>query len=156
MYKETWCISCEEKEKEKIDEEYAEEEEEERVKRYMKIKLYKYIGESSRSMYERGLELKPQSHMLQHYCEAHMDEDMKTMEFGCRIIEQSRTAFNRQINESVEIQNNNCHYILNSKSEYNICALPRLSAKLGNEKIESLQKQKRRKKREKGKSYWEK
>ena len=79
-------------------------------------------GESSRSIYERGLEhlrdyeeLKPDSHMVKHYCEYHMEEDMEKVRFGCRIIKQSRTAFNRQINESVEIQNNGHHFILNSK-----------------------------------------
>ena len=79
--------------------------------------------------------------MVKHYCEKHLDEELDDMKFGCKIIKQSRTAFNRQINESVEIQNNCEHYILNSKSEYNRCALPRLSAKLGEERIENLQKQ---------------
>ena len=36
--------------------------------------------------------------------------------------------------------NSNGHHILNSKSEYNRCALPRLTAKLGAETLESLQK----------------
>ena len=77
-------------------------------------------------MYERGLEhlrdyeeLKPDSHMVKHFCDNHLEEDMKEVRFGCRIVKQSRTAFNRQINESVEIQSNSNHYILNSKSEYN-------------------------------------
>merc|ERR1712130_120332 len=108
------------------------------MKKYEGIRLHKYIGESSRSIYERGLEhlcdfqeLKPDSHMVKHLCEHHLDEGMERMKFGCRIVKQSITAFNRQINESVEIQNNNQHYILNSKSEYNRCALPRLTAKVG-------------------------
>ena len=134
---ETWCITCERREQKRIDEEHPEEDEKARMKRYQQIRLFKYIGESSRSIYERGLEhlrdleeLKTDSHMLKHFCEMHTGEEIKDMKFGCRILKQSQTAFNRQINESVEIQSNNFHYILNSKSEYNRCALPRLSAKL--------------------------
>ena len=49
-----------------------------------------------------------------------------------RLIKTHRSAFNRQISESVEIQTQKReHMILNSKSEYNRCALPRLTAKIG-------------------------
>ena len=108
------------------------------------IKLHKYVGESSRSFYERGLEherdlteMKPQSHMLKHYFEQHSEEKLEEMEFGGRIVRQCRSAFNRQIGESVEIQNNKNHFLLNSKSEYNRCALPRLSSKLGEKSLSS-------------------
>ena len=75
------------------------------------------------------------------------------MNFGCRIIKQARTAFNRQIAESVYIQENSKHhYILNSKSEYNRCALPRLTTKLGEKGLDKLEKmRKEEKEREKGK-----
>ena len=62
--------------------------------------------------------------------EEHKDEEMENLEFGMRILKEARTAFERQIAESVQIQNQkNNHYILNSKSEYNRCAIPRLTAK---------------------------
>ena len=106
-------------------------------------------------MYERGLEhlrdfqeLKPNSHMVKHFCEVHLEEDLQEMKFGCRIVKQSRTAFNRQINESVEIQNNSQHHILNSKSEYNRCALPRLSAKIGEESLKGLQQKRMEEKKQ--------
>ena len=146
---ETWCISCETKEIEKIQQET--EDEEERKAKIRRIKLHKYIGESSRSGYERGLEhqkdledLKMDSHMLKHFFNNHEGEEMKDMEFGMRLVKTHRTAFNRQISESVEIQTQKReHLILNSKSEYNRCALPRLTAKIGEESYGKMEKQKR-------------
>ena len=144
-------MSCEKKEVERIEEEV--EDEREREKRKREIRLHKYVGESSRSFYERGLEherdlqeMKPQSHMLKHYFDKHSEEKIEEMEFGGRIVRQCRSAFNRQIGESVEIQNNKNHFLLNSKSEYNRCALPRLSAKLGERSLDSLEKEKKEEK----------
>ena len=104
-------MNCEEKELNKIEEEEDDEKEKERRKR--NIKLFKYIGESSRSFYERALEhlrdldeLKLDSHMMKHYFDKHSTEDIEKMKFGGRIVRQARSAFNRQIGESVEIQNN--------------------------------------------------
>ena len=134
---ETWCLNCEENERRKIEEEECEEGE--KREKLRNIRLHKYIGESSRSFYERGLEhlrdlkeLKPESHMLRHYFDKHQEEEIENMRFGGRILKQARSAFNRQISESVQIQQNSSqHFILNSKSEYNRCALPRLATKLG-------------------------
>merc|ERR1711954_224853 len=145
---ESWCISCEMGEREKIEEMEADEKE----KREMikNIKKCKYIGESSRSIYERGLEhqrdyeeMRSDSHMLKHYLAAHKEEEMEKMTFGMRIVKECRTAFNRQIAESVEIQNNSEHHLLNSKSEYNRCALPRLTAKMGEESTKEILRKKR-------------
>ena len=103
------------------------EDEEEPKKQIRSMKLYKYVGESARSAYERGLEhqkdmadMKKDSHMLKHFFSHHEGEELGSMEFGMRILRTHRSAFNRQISESVEIQNQKTiHYILNSKSEYN-------------------------------------
>ena len=148
---ETWCITCERREREKIlEEEVDEEKQREKFKR---IKISKYIGETSRSAYERGLEhlkdfedMKAESHMIKHYLENHEDEEMMSMEFGMRIVRKPRTAFNRQIAESVMIQSNKNHNILNSKSEYNRCALPRLATKMGEESLAKLEKMRREEK----------
>ena len=51
---ETWCRSCETKEIEKIN--ASTEDEKKRKEKIEKIRLYKYIGESSRSIFERGFE----------------------------------------------------------------------------------------------------
>merc|ERR1712240_659110 len=112
------------------------------------VHLHKYIGETSRSMYERGLEhlrdlseMKAQGHMLKHFFEHHEEEELSNMKFGARIVKAARTAFNRQVCESVHIQENAArHEILNSKSEYNRCALPRLTAKLGEMTMDKIEK----------------
>ena len=63
-----------------------------------------------------------------------------------RISRTTRKDFTRQILESVQIQSNNRkHIIMNSKSEFNRCALPRLTVRLG----ESNAKIKKEKKDEK-------
>ena len=85
--------------------------------------------------------------MLKHYMEKHEGEDMEKIEFGMRTIKEARSAFERQIAESVFIQNKKRkNYILNSKSEYNRCALPRLTAKLGTISIDDLDKKKKEEK----------
>ena len=48
-----------------------------------------------------------------------------------KVVRYSRNVFEKQVIESVIIQEERGHHILNSKSEYNRCSLPRLSAKLG-------------------------
>ena len=70
--------------------------------------------------------------MLKHYFDKHAEEELEKIKFGGRIIDKPKTAFNRQISESVTIQHQKQKsFILNSKSEYNRCALPRLTANLG-------------------------
>ena len=46
------------------------------------------------------------------------------------------------------IQSNKSHHLLNSKSEYDRCALPRLSVKLGEVTLASLEKEKKAEKEE--------
>ena len=54
-----------------------------------------------------------------------------------RILKSTKSAFNRQIAESVIIQQKRKgNTILNAKSEYNRCALPWLTAKLGERDLE--------------------
>ena len=47
----------------------------------------------------------------------------------------TRSSFERQILESVLIQSRRDHYILNSRSEFNRCAIPRLVTKLGEKEL---------------------
>ena len=47
-------------------------------------------------------------------------------------------SFSRSAYESVVIQNNRNHHILNSKSEFNRCSLPRLTVKLWDREIYEL------------------
>lgn len=70
----------------------------------------KYIGETSRSGYERIKEhykefenISPRSHMLKHYFESHRNIDRKEMKFSVKVLRTYRSAFERQIGESVII-----------------------------------------------------
>ena len=150
---ETWCLSCEEEEIKRIEEE--EEEGEKKREKIRNISRYVYIGETLRSVYERELEhirdkneLKKDSHMIKHYFDKHDGEDLDKMKCGIKIIRTTKTAFNRQILESVLIQSSKTrNSILNSRSEYNRCALPSLTAKLGDDTYDKVDKIKKEEKK---------
>ena len=124
---ETYCMSCEEKdgkaaeqgEKEEGRKEQTEREgggevptqAESALKKETKneTKLYKYLGETCRSVWERSAEhladlrnLSPTSHLLKHILDVHEGEDMERVRFGIRVVKYTRTAFDRQILESVK------------------------------------------------------
>ena len=66
------------------------------------------------------------------------------MKFGMR---NARTAFNRQILESVQIQSRRKRHTMRySKSEYSHCGLPRLMAKFGEESFDNMEKEKKEEK----------
>ena len=121
-------------------------------KREEGVRLHTYIGESSRSCFERGGEhmrdvenLSSGSHMLKHIIEKHEGIDPTVVEFRMSAVKFHQSAFERQIYESVKIQSmRKNHSLLNSKSEYNRCALPRLGLKMG----ESEYKEKKREEEE--------
>ena len=59
---------------------------------------------------------------------------MGEVEFGMRILKYTQNSFERQIRESVVIQDERTrHKILNSRTEYNRCSLPRLYTQIGDE-----------------------
>ena len=89
-----------------------------------------YVGESSRSSYERGHEhmndytkKKPDSHRLKHETTDHAAE--APPEFKFNVIATYKSALTRQIAEAVMIRRRG-DKILNSKGMYNRCRLPRL------------------------------
>ena len=134
---ETWCETCkkeEEKKIEKLEEETGEKLDE--MKRA--VRLYKYVGETNRSTYERGYEhlmdmrqISKGSHILKHLVDKHEGENIDKIDFRMKVIKFHKSSFERQIHESVLIQSNRRHCLLNSKSEFNRCAIPRLGMKLG-------------------------
>ena len=132
------CLTCEKKEKEKVVAE-AGDDKDKLAEELKKIKLFKYIGETHRSAYERGIEhlddlisLSEKSHMLRHIVYSHEGEAIEEIEFGMKILKYARSAFERQVEEAVLIQQERVsHNLLNSKSEYNSCALPRLETRMG-------------------------
>jgi hypothetical protein len=69
---------------------------------------------------------------LRHLLDVHEEEEeqWEDLRFGMRILKNTRTAFERQILESVLIQKAR-HNIMNNKAEYNHWALPRLTTKVG-------------------------
>ena len=100
---------------------------------------YLYVGETCRSAYERGFEhlndikqIKPSSNMLKHLIDQHEHENFADVEFRMEVLSFSRTAYERQIMEAVEIQlHRNDNHLLNSRAEFNRSAIPRLGLKLG-------------------------
>ena len=100
-----------------------------------KKKIYKYIGETSRSGYERMKEhwddfenLNVKSHILKHYLNCHKDIPIREMKMSVKVLKRFRNSFERQIGESVMINYNMGKGVdlLNSKNEYNRCSIPRL------------------------------
>ena len=97
-----------------------------------------YIGETCRSSFERGREhldaredLKPDSHMLKHVL-LHHEEKQDEVHFDMTIKKFHRSAFERQVHESVIIQaSRNNSNLMNSRAEFNRCSIPRLGLKMG-------------------------
>ena len=78
--------------------------------------MHKNIGETNQSIYERGWEhlndfenLSTKSHLLKHAVKIHRQEDFKNFQFGIKVILFAKPSFERQIMESVEIQENIHH-----------------------------------------------
>ena len=101
--------------------------------------IYQYIGESSRSTFERGMEhlkdleyRRVKSHILRHCEDAHPEMNPDEVKFGMKQLSSHRTAFERQIREAVLIDENNGPTLLNSKLEYTRCCIPKMTLKLGN------------------------
>ena len=152
---ETRCLTCEERKKKEIESKYENLDLEDEIRskemkeEMSRIVLYKYIGETGKSSYERGRQhlsdakqLKPSSHILKHFFDCHEEEKLDNIKFGMKINTTARSAFERQVTESVIIQQESkSHNILNSKSEYNRCALPRLTTKLGDKEFEMWKKE---------------
>ena len=90
-----------------------------------------YVGESSRSIQERSIEHwskyragSNKSHILKHQ---DMEHEGAAPQFIMRAVSFHRTALSRQIAEAVRIRRRGGEgAILNSKSEYNRCHIPRL------------------------------
>ena len=90
-----------------------------------------YVGESSRSLYERskehqkdGKEHAEDSHQWKHWTSEHQDIGGDP-QFKFRIVSTFRDPLTRQLAESVRIERRGVD-ILNSKSEYSRCRVPRL------------------------------
>ena len=81
---ETWCDTCKRRDESKAIEEGRNPE---------TVTLFKYVGETSRSAYERGKNhlddnrlISTKSHMLKHFLTSHKDEPPMEMTFRMRIL----------------------------------------------------------------------
>ena len=90
-----------------------------------------YIGESSRSLYERTKEhhrdkegREEDSHQVKHWVLDHPDLPSPP-KFKYKVLGSYQDPLTRQLSESVKIENSGPE-ILNSKSEYSRCRVPRL------------------------------
>ena len=108
---------------------------------------YKYIGETNRSGYERGKEhwdqkrnFSEKSHILKHCLIHHKEKNPEEVVFGMKIRKQYKTALERQIGEAVAIleEKEKGTELMNSKSEFNRCSLPRITADDSKELLEML------------------
>ena len=104
-----------------------------------------YIGETARSLYERGREhwrgfreRREDSHIWKHQALHHGGDN--SPRFHLRPFEFHRTALNRQISEAVKIGRFGEENLLNSKGEYNRSRIARLSlGELNTEKKPELE-----------------
>ena len=90
-----------------------------------------YVGESARSIFERAGEHqadrisgKEDSHMIKHWLSSHQ-ELSSPPKFRVEVVGSYQDAMTRQIAEAVRIDLRGEH-VLNSKSEYSRCRIPRL------------------------------
>ena len=67
--------------------------------------------------------------MLKHWMDIHEEEEMKDGDFRIKVLKYTQSSFERQILESVLLQENMSHNLLNSKSEYNRFAIPRIKTR---------------------------
>ena len=107
------------------------------------MKVYKYIGETARSPSEHVAymkQLKPSSHLLKHIVDVHEKEQITDVKFGIKVLSYTQSRFERQILESVIIQQERLHHLLNSKAEYNRSAMPRLTTKIGEKQYKKMRK----------------
>ena len=111
------------------------------VREKVKGRIVKYIGETARSCYERQREhfsdyknMYLRSHILKHFLDAHQKIGIEEFErhVRVRVIGRYKSSFERQIGESIWLNNNlnSGVTILNSRNEYNRCKIPRLGLEL--------------------------
>ena len=82
------------------------------------------------------------SHMLKHAVDMHEGEDTGLIDFRMKILKFHRSSFERQISEAVAIQyTREGNSLLNSRSEYNRRAVPRLAPKMGSKNYSKNQKE---------------
>jgi hypothetical protein len=78
--------------------------------------------------------------MLKHQLDKH-EENPSEMKFQIKAVNYPRSAFERQILESVMLQSSRSHSLVKSKAEFNRSALPRLGLKMGDQELKMKEKE---------------
>ena len=75
------------------------------------IKIFKYVGETAHSVYERSREhrsdmeqLKPCSHLLKHVLDMHQNENPEEIKFSGRVLSYCKSSFKRKASQLVKLQ----------------------------------------------------
>ena len=111
---------------------------------------FKYIGETNRSGYERGKEhwdmrrnFSEKSHLLKHCLLHHKEKNPEEVRFGMKLRRQYRSALERQVGEATAIleEKEKGIHLMNSKSEFNRCVLPRITTEDSKELLEKLKEE---------------
>ena len=112
-----------------------------------------YVGESARSIFERAGEhlrdaqgQKDDSHMHKHWKTAHPDLP-EAPQFNIKVVASFQDALSRQLSEAVRIDLRGGN-VLNSKSEYSRCRVPRLRIDKEEWKVDDQKEAKDKKKKE--------
>ena len=71
----------------------------------------------------------------------HEEEKPEDIVFNVRVLSYCKISLERQILESVIIQKERDHHLLNSKAEYNRSAVPRLTTKIGEKQYKRWEKE---------------
>ena len=81
--------------------------------------------------------------MLKHYLACHRDMKMCDVKLGMKVRNSFRSALERQIGEAVaiDIEKRRGKQLMNSKSEYNRCTIPRITTKSIKETMEETEKE---------------
>ena len=81
---------------------------------------------------------KEESHMWRHQQQAHPEENVT---FTMKVVKRFLKSFEREVSESIYIEVNQNNNILNQKSGFNRCLIPRLSVMMGEKEYhETLKK----------------
>ena len=117
------------------------------IKKNVNDQIKFYFGESFRDAFTRGNEHltdylgeEEDSHMFKHVSDEHPDSLPREIKFGMSVVKQHKSSFDRMVFESVLIYRGG-HNILNSKSEFSRCQVPRLSVMVGeNQQYDKFEK----------------
>ena len=102
--------------------------------------------------HRNGLEkMEEDNHLMKHIANHHQDKEIGEIKFGMRVLKFTQSALEKQILESVKIQEESKkHQILNSKAEYNRNTIPRLTTKMWDSEYDEKRKLEKIEEREQG------